>query len=349
MKDKDIRDLLNQVNRDGSSDWLDKCLSKFKLKDQKILLQQLPAFVKSNPSYNKIAAALFKKIKDPKYVVYLLHKAGEVIYIGKSKDVVTRLHTHLKDKDFDSVSIVDCANKAEQKRCENILIDKLRPTLNKHLALDVTPIKLSNLKPQPFTDWLNSQTFFTMPKTNLLHKLGIESDYRGYIRCMSYTYSCAVSEGDFVKRAFSKKSDTTPAAPTIKTYNIHASIEEACDKFKLWGYFKNVTHSTYKFGGYYITDNGKWRKEGSSKWYTGVDIPSIVEEVRGLNDTMLSIKDGSYKPLPLWFGKYKGRMIDDIKNEDPDYYKWACNKFKEEDLIKMGVMGSDNNCLLEVK
>jgi len=72
----------------------------------------------------------------PKYnYVYQLIKNGVVVYVGKTDDVVNRIISHRKDKDFDEVKYYICRDKHEQNLVENTCIFKLTPTLNKGLNL----------------------------------------------------------------------------------------------------------------------------------------------------------------------------------------------------------------------
>ena len=339
MKEKDIRELLVTINRDSSAEWLTKCLEKIKKKDLKTLFEDLSKFLLVNHSYCQISSRVLKRIKKPVYVVYLLYCKGCVIYVGKSKDVVTRLHTHIKDKTFDAVDIVHCTTEKMQKQYENVLIDRLRPPLNKHLMLDKpSKLHLSDIETQTFADWLNKQKYFTIPKLELIKNLNMATDYIGYTRCMSFSYGCAINnDGTLDKRPFSYTQEVGHIIKGNSSYNVYNMISEACNLHNLWSYFEKVTHSTYKLGDYYITDNGRWRNKGSNKWYASVKLDIIINEIAALHNEIIAITDSDLPPLPMWSGKYKGRLIEDIRVEDNNYYEWVCSNFKKVDLLKLGI------------
>ena len=70
------------------------------------------------------------------FYVYALWKDDEIIYVGKSINVIPRVSTHLKDKDFDSYSYIELNGKNEMDFIESRLILKLQPKLNKTLPTE---------------------------------------------------------------------------------------------------------------------------------------------------------------------------------------------------------------------
>lgn len=61
---------------------------------------------------------------------YLLRHMGEVVYVGQSSDVLSRMEGH-KDKVFDSVEMVWCG-KGERDDREKALIQEFKPKYNSH-------------------------------------------------------------------------------------------------------------------------------------------------------------------------------------------------------------------------
>lgn len=86
-----------------------------------------------------------KPVKEfPYNGVYFLIKDNEVVYVGKSKDVHSRVMTHLvdKEKDFDSYSYILLENAHDRDVTECFYIETLAPKYNnsfseKHLLLEV--------------------------------------------------------------------------------------------------------------------------------------------------------------------------------------------------------------------
>ena len=64
--------------------------------------------------------------------IYFLCKSGNLVYVGKSRNVILRLSGHFQ-KDFDSVYMVPVAED-ELRATEAFLIRLLRPPLNSHLT-----------------------------------------------------------------------------------------------------------------------------------------------------------------------------------------------------------------------
>lgn len=63
--------------------------------------------------------------------VYFLLLCEELVYIGKTTSLKRRLHAH-KDKEFDSVSWVDCIE-ADLHKVERLNIEHHKPSLNKQV------------------------------------------------------------------------------------------------------------------------------------------------------------------------------------------------------------------------
>lgn len=89
-------------------------------------------------------------VKPLKFYVYVLTLDGEVVYIGSSTDLYTRLISHGVDKDFNGIMLQEVYNKQDMLTLEMYLIDKYRPPLNKALNmrlanLCVVPENLVNL------------------------------------------------------------------------------------------------------------------------------------------------------------------------------------------------------------
>lgn len=66
--------------------------------------------------------------------VYLLYKNKELIYIGSTSNLDSRLKTHSYEKPFDEAVYIDCENISANKMLsiEKELIQELQPILNNH-------------------------------------------------------------------------------------------------------------------------------------------------------------------------------------------------------------------------
>lgn len=66
--------------------------------------------------------------------VYFLFKDGELVYIGQSCNIYSRLAVHLADKNFDQFSFIEVRNSAERIKKEKYLIQKFKPRYNKEVS-----------------------------------------------------------------------------------------------------------------------------------------------------------------------------------------------------------------------
>jgi hypothetical protein len=89
------------------------------------------------PEILKNVPEILKPIGDElhKYVhvdpcVYFLVQGAEVVYIGQSVNIGSRIHSHLKDKRFDSVYYVR-VHRESLDEFEGALIRALKPCLNR--------------------------------------------------------------------------------------------------------------------------------------------------------------------------------------------------------------------------
>lgn len=68
--------------------------------------------------------------------VYALWSDEEIIYIGKSTNVMARINTHLRNKVFNGYSFIEFHSEEEMDRIEAWLIYTLQPKLNKTLPTE---------------------------------------------------------------------------------------------------------------------------------------------------------------------------------------------------------------------
>lgn len=65
-------------------------------------------------------------------IYFLFDEYGQVIYIGQSKSVFSRIEQHRRDKDFKYFRILRCNDDRIRKKFEEKLIRKFKPDLNKN-------------------------------------------------------------------------------------------------------------------------------------------------------------------------------------------------------------------------
>jgi hypothetical protein len=62
--------------------------------------------------------------------VYFLRNKGKVVYVGKTINLRSRIASHINDKEFDSLSLIEC-EKQDMDRLEIEQIELLKPIYNK--------------------------------------------------------------------------------------------------------------------------------------------------------------------------------------------------------------------------
>lgn len=70
-----------------------------------------------------------KKTSIVRGIYFLIHHEA-IVYVGQSVDIITRLHTHLRYKSFDRVSVLMVPERAELDDVERFFIHSLNPKLN---------------------------------------------------------------------------------------------------------------------------------------------------------------------------------------------------------------------------
>lgn len=73
--------------------------------------------------------------------VYRLIHNNEIIYIGKSTQINVRLTHHLRDKDFDTVEVIQFDNEVDMCISEIYFINKYKPRLNKEFIYSDAKIR----------------------------------------------------------------------------------------------------------------------------------------------------------------------------------------------------------------
>jgi hypothetical protein len=78
---------------------------------------------------DEIILALMKANK--RHFVYLLEKNNQVIYVGRSSNLYSRLMAHKSNKDFDSVKLIEYIDRGQMVDAEFYFIKYHNPVLNK--------------------------------------------------------------------------------------------------------------------------------------------------------------------------------------------------------------------------
>ena len=88
------------------------------------------SMIGSTKKANELIKNHHDKIKDSANYVYMLKSEGNVVYVGKTRSIRTRLANHVSDKHFDSFSVIECAER-NMGEIEVHYIKKHTPKYNK--------------------------------------------------------------------------------------------------------------------------------------------------------------------------------------------------------------------------
>ena len=298
---------------------------------QNELLVEMLTFSERNVGFTKILRPVMDKLKPKIYSVYLLEKNNLVVYVGKSTDVCARLNVHAKEKDFDKVYVIDLLNAESQSLCENSLILKYLPKYNKNINIsDVTVNTEFEASKVELKYWLERAAWFTMPNNHLKDKIGYSISPKGFIvyaGLLDLLYFPTKDSIVVVEHRGVAKDENK------KVIGIYQQLKNSVDIASKPELLSIVTAGVYKLGKYYITDNGRWRVEGSQKWYMNVNVNMLTKEVMAELVSEVSV---STKTVPLWFGKYKGKTYAEVCEIDAQYCDWLKSKLSKVELNKIG-------------
>jgi hypothetical protein len=79
--------------------------------------------------YTIINESIETDFKHDSGYVYFLIKGSEVVYVGQTVDLHTRLNSHKRNKDFDKYNFIRC-NPCDMDAIESVYIHALSPSLN---------------------------------------------------------------------------------------------------------------------------------------------------------------------------------------------------------------------------
>ena len=169
-------------------------------------------------------------------LLHLIHK-NEIIYIGKSTQINVRLTHHLRDKDFDTVEVIQFDNEVDMCISEIYFINKYKPRLNKEFIYsDVKSMSLKELDSilwmniGYYTNYLNNYTINLNNENNeneikklMIQKLGVNF---GSIRlCFMrerygrfYVYVQNKSKKQKSLKIFENKNDAEKLVEDVRNY-----------------------------------------------------------------------------------------------------------------------------------
>ena len=183
---------------------------------------------KNNINSKKYHEQSKNKVKG-NFVYRLIHN-NEIIYIGKSTQINVRLTHHLRDKDFDTVEVIQFDNEVDMCISEIYFINKYKPRLNKEFIYsDVKSMSLKELDSilwmniGYYTNYLNNENNENEIKKLMIQKLGVNF---GSIRlCFMrerygrfYVYVQNKSKKQKSLKIFENKNDAEKLVEDVRNY-----------------------------------------------------------------------------------------------------------------------------------
>jgi len=300
---------------------------------------------------NKELVKFINKFSPRVYCVYKLYLDENLVYVGSSYAIITRIATHFKDKLFNSVDICTKGTKQEMLALEHKLIDLHKPKYNKSSNLKYLKLYGEGVAVED-EHFISLESFLIEQPvrknaSNILYTLFNGSSFK-------YPYGKLNSNGKHGITAYFIQEDNTPFSwysPTNKvvtnkhdlgTDNGKRLSELLMDKDLMQYVTKDCPQfEVDTFDNTYIFTNKKWRNIGNPKWYT-VSNPQYVLRIF---EEHIESKYGSYslKEDPIFpFGKYRNRKVSDIVKEDSKYIEWCINSMEDKTLLQLGLISKDS-------
>lgn len=111
------------------------------------------------------------------YYLYALYKSGEVIYIGQTRSLLSRIGSHANTKDFDEYSYVKCYDQDDLTMKEDAMIIALEPKYNLRIGKNYVGLVAFKNKINAFVDKESDDVISTDRLKDKLISYGIEIFY----------------------------------------------------------------------------------------------------------------------------------------------------------------------------
>lgn len=124
--------------------------------------------------YKKLYKEILLKCSPDMYFVYQLKRGSDIVYIGSSKGLGSRLSNHKRDKDFDEVLICLCKDKEDMLILENGKIQEIQPEYNKSINLNLA--RLYKEDPNHIFESLADHSLNFIPTIPMHKELGFNNE-----------------------------------------------------------------------------------------------------------------------------------------------------------------------------
>lgn len=330
--EQDVMRVTSSVNHDYIKDFYHSLLNSGEFPKMERMVSEM---ARKNRSHELILDLL--TIYSPKrYYVYNLVREGEVVYVGCSEKPVTRLAAHRKDKEFDDVRIAECADKATMLLFEGSEIYNLKPEYNKVCKIvdndDINGVKEYLSLP----DHLESRVIIGSEEIIALNKFKVNTNLMVMTemkRKSDKKKKRAFAKSTFVRVKWNKRAFTgwsghedIRKSPSKKSENNDKSFDMSNIKHL------QISNGIYQIGDIVFTGNDKWRYSWSNKWFVR-DTAKTVETAT----ERLAEKESGDHTSAIWFGKHKGKTMDEVYQTDKLYILWMAGNLQKDALERLCV------------
>ncbi|AUR93475.1 GIY-YIG nuclease superfamily protein [Vibrio phage 1.187.O._10N.286.49.F1] len=277
------------------------------------------------------------------FTVYLLKSKGEIVYVGSSYSLETRLVAHKRDKSFDEVLVCIKSTKEEMLNLENAYIQQYTPCYNKSANLKRAASYGGDIFQEVFISL--SEFLLELPVrkgcTGSLYDL-----MRGNL--FKYSYDKLMPSGkskiqryyiqhnNSVSRSFNKKVSklSTDKQYMVVTKPILDLLEDA----SLGGYIvkDSPTWNVNCFDNAFVFTHNKFRLVGNAQWYNS-DVETMLSVFKEHIENKYG-KDSVKRDKVFSFGKYKGLKVSEVRLKDVEYLSWCMENLPDDKLLELSLL-----------
>lgn len=284
--------------------------------------------MRSEPMMDMLYALYNRKA----YYVYKLCYEGDIVYVGSSEQPLKRVNTHKKDKVFDDVFIASCTDKQSMLDFEGLEIYTHRPKYNKSCKL-VQCNKIKGVSEyQNIIDFLDSKNIISTQEELMVRTFNIKWKDFMYRRVRKKNNRKNNKEF-FWETAFHVRTKFgVPAFERMQNAFKHVpkkGAEESPTEEVTEDSIRHlmISEGIYQLGDIIFTMNDKWRFSWDNKWRKKKTKNSLAYAKKRLADL-----EKQKQQKCLSFGKHRGKKMEDVFKDDPQYIIWMSKSIEPDKL-----------------
>lgn len=295
---------------------------------------------KKNIATHKILS-LVSLYKPKNYYVYKLYLESELVYVGSTVNLESRLVKHLEDKVFDCVKVCEKQTKGSMLHLEHVLIKEYSPKYNKECNLKNVRLYEGNLDNEIF---IHLEDFMYTKKI---------SKSMGHQLTKLFTNKVPLYERVFLNGWWFVVNDSPDPrykrGKPVKVggevvyvdYGCKLSWVEMLEDVDMLKHLKtNKNTNIHTFYNTFIVAGKKYRYKGSNVWYNYKSMERLTEKMIKYveeDKTKHLIAISNATTPTFWFGKYKGYSVESVKIKDTPYLEWCMDNLEDQTKQKLNL------------